>query len=157
MVTRNGIGLLFMSGKSKQDKKKAELRATDMSLDPPPPQWAAARQLDDGVTDEEVFPVWRAEGEQEVQIVQRVVRDPGTNRIRDFAVMIQVWDPDTDDAWCDLERIDCAHDMVHIDRVLSNGEVVKDVTSVPTDCRDNLDRAYDWALTYIWSIEERLA
>jgi hypothetical protein len=70
----------------------------------------------------------------------------------DFAVCLQARDPEADEGWIDLERVDTAHGHVHVDKSDGNGKFVKDFTIVPADCRKDLDKAYKWASARIWTI-----
>lgn len=91
---------------------------------------------------------WPA-GILEVQVVSRRRVDPSTDRLVDFAVVLQLR-PAGDDAWIDELRVDCEHGFVHVDRN-RGGRTVKDDTSVPPECRNNLDLAYGWAQDLIWA------
>lgn len=103
-----------------------------------------------------MFPFPAPGSEQEVQVVQRVRRNPESGRLVDFCVSIQVRDLGADEGWCDIERVDCKHGFVHVDRQSPGGETTKDVNSVPAGVGDNLDKAYVWACDYVWEVEERL-
>lgn len=105
--------------------------------------------------DTQVFVLPGPSLKQEVQLVQRVRRYPESGRLVDFCVSIQTRDADVDEGWCDVERVDCAHGVVHVDRD-AGGASEKDTDSVPPDVRDDLDKAYAWALDYIWDVEEKL-
>lgn len=92
----------------------------------------------------------------EGQVVQRYVRIEQTGELVEFAIMLQVRPADTDEAWIDVERVDCAHDFVHVDRCSKDGTTRKETNVVPPGVRGDLDAAVRWAEDYIWSIEERM-
>ena len=130
-------------------------RAVDKSLPPSPRPWVQAN-LDSSPSDDEhtALPFYVNE-EWEGQVYQRT-RINATGRLVDFATAVQLRRAGSDDGWIDIERVDCAHGEVHIDRSLPNGTTAKDSTKIPADCRDNLDRAFKWATDYVWDTGERL-
>ncbi len=140
-----------MSGLGKQSKIKKEKTAVDKTV-PPPPSVAAA----EGPTTEETvaFPTFCVIEGHEAQVVQREVRLDQSGQLVEFAIMLQMR-PEGDDAWMEVERVDCAHGEVHVDQTGKDGVVVKNHAIVPPACRSDLDKALKWACDYIWDIEER--
>ena len=82
------------------------------------------------------------------QVVQRRTEHVSTGRLVDFAVILQRRSS-SDEQWTDVVRVDTAHRYVHVhDSRLKAGK--GDTAVVPSDCRYNIDRAYLWAIDYIW-------
>jgi hypothetical protein len=117
------------------------------------PPWGS----DEGETFEEddVQPTFSPVDGYEAQVVIRRKRYVSGGELRGFAAMLQVRQEGADDGWVDVERIDTAHGMVHIDRTTADGAPVKDTAKVPARCRANLDAALRWASDYIWDLEAR--
>lgn len=143
-----------MSGKSKQDKQKRDAHIADLTQLPDAPEWVQHQAASDTAWDDTT--ATHVAGYQlDVQVVQRLRRHPQSSRLVDFCVSIQVREPD-DEAWCDIERVDCQHGFVHVDRQAPGGTSTKDPDCVPASARENLDKALTWALDYVWDLEERL-
>lgn len=153
-LTPRGVDSGVVSGKSKQDKKKRDAHVADLTQPPPPAEWVDDQEASDPAWDDtQLFPL--PGFSLDVQIVQRLRRHPQSSQLVDFCVSIQVREPQ-DEAWCDIERVDCQHGYVHVDRQAPGGSSTKDVDCVPAKARDNLDQALAWSLDYIWDLEERL-
>ena len=105
--------------------------------------------------DETVFATLSCIDGMEAQVVTRTVRARQTGELVEFAIMLQVRDEGTEEAWCDVERVDCAHGQVHADRYTKGGTKYKDYHVVPQGCQDDLDAALKWATDYIWDVERR--
>lgn len=144
-----------VSGLSKQGKKKRDVRSVDMSEPPAAPDWVQHKEASKpGWDDTQVFPV--PSTSREVQIVQRVRRNPQSGRLVDFCVSIHIRELDVDEGWCEIERVDCDHGYVHVDRQTLSRSTMKDADCVPPEVRENLDKAFGWAQDYIWDLEARL-
>ncbi len=146
-----------MTGRSKQDKRKRDAHAADLTQPPPPPGWvkhweASKPEWDD----EQTVPIPLPGSGQEAQVVQRIRRHPQSGRLVDFAVSVQIRDAGTDDGWCDVERVDCKHGYVHVDQGDTCGGSRKDESCIPPGVGDDLDKALTWALGYVWDIDDRL-
>jgi hypothetical protein len=137
-----------MTGLDKKSKRKGRDRAVDMSAQPEPPAWVAARAASKPEWDARaVFPVFTDESLPfEAQIYQRTRRSPSGGPILDFAVGIQIRHRDADEEWIDVARVDCADGAIHVDRCRSDGDEFKDFEAAPSECRDDLDTAFKWAL-----------
>ena len=86
----------------------------------------------------------------EVQIVKRKTLGPD-DRLVDFAVMLESRNED-EDAWLELLKIDTSHRFVHVHE--GSDPTNRRTEFVPPDCRCNIDRAYAWAVDYIWERAE---
>jgi hypothetical protein len=145
------------SGTKKQRLERLRRRRADMTNPAPPRSWVAAQAASSDAWDESFsHPLPLLSAEWECQVYQRTRLDPETGRLVDFATAIQVRSVDADEGWIDIERVDCAHGEVHVDRTGPNGKTQKDYECVPEDCRDNLDRAFRWGVEYVWDTEVRL-
>ncbi len=146
-----------MSGRSQQDQKKREARSADMGQSPAPPGWVKHQENSDPAWDDTaIVPVLWPSWDQELQIVQRTRRHPQTGQLVDFCVSIQIRGLDVDEGWCDIERVDCCHGYVHVDRQSVGGGLTMVEECIPHDARGDLDRALKWALDYAWNLDERL-
>ncbi len=92
----------------------------------------------------------------EAQVVLRETRSDRSGQLVKFAIMLEVREIDRG-LWLDVIRVDCSHGFVHVDKYDRAGNKRKDVSQVPPDCRDELDRARRWATDYVWHVEGRLA
>lgn len=141
-----------MSGRSLQGKRKSQHRASDMSAPLAPD---IAPYVGPTTEHEDVIFAGQING-YDLQVVSRTVRADQGGRLVDFAVCLQARAADADEGWAEVERVDCAHGFVHVDRLDADGRAIKDKDLVPGDCRTDLDRAMTWAHRYIWDIQARM-
>lgn len=133
---------------NRKSRRRQEKRLPVMDVAPAPDLGAMPPREDRAEPLQLAFPVTASDHVARAQVVQRTTECLSTGRLVDFAVMFQQWSA-RDSRWIDIVRVDTAHRQVHVHRVdLDEGQV--DAAVVPADCRSNIDRAYQWAIGYIW-------
>jgi hypothetical protein len=152
---REDLGRLgcLMSGRSKQGRSKYNARSADLSV--PLPRDLEEYDGDHVDISEDVVYAGEA-GAYEMQVVVRSVRSQQNGQLVDFAACLQARLRDVDEGWADVERVDCAHGYVHVDRFDADGTPTKDATIVPAECKTDLDLAIVWATGYIWDLQSRM-
>lgn len=137
-------------------RQQTERGLKDLTQHPEPEGWPARRRKaieTSGLvetTDSQL--IWWTPDEWEYLVCERRGHSAANNELLDFAVVLQQRLSDEDKGWADVARVDTCHDCVHVHRYDREGKDSWDENRVPTDCRDNLDRAITWARGYIWDI-----
>ena len=119
--------------------------APDLDELPSPPERVEEVTINGGL--------WTAKPGLTAQIVRRRTTHLQTGRLVDFAIVLLLGDEGTGE-WRELLKIDTAHRQVHVHHAASTSGV-PDTAEVPVDCRENIDRAFQWVREYVWAYYSR--